>query len=57
MDTTIAVRISVELRQKLQALADADKRKLSDFIRIHLEKIADQKPAGIDETKHPGNND
>ena len=37
----IVVRVEPELRQKLQALADADNRKLSDFIRLQLIKLAE----------------
>ena len=40
----IAFRVDIETRNALQLLADNDKRKLSDFIRIQLEKVleADQ---------------
>ena len=31
------VRIPSDMKEKLQALADADRRKLSDYIRIILE--------------------
>lgn len=35
----IAFRVDIETRNALQLLADNDKRKLSDFIRIQLEKV------------------
>ena len=36
----IVVRVDPELKNKLQKLADADQRKLSDYVRIQLLKIA-----------------
>lgn len=36
----IVVRIDPELKSKLQKLADNDQRKLSDYVRIQLQKIA-----------------
>jgi predicted transcriptional regulator len=37
--TTIIVRVEEELKKKLQAMADKDQRKLSDYIRLQLEKL------------------
>lgn len=39
---TIIARVSPELKEKLQKLADADSRKLSDYVRVQLKKIAEQ---------------
>lgn len=36
----IIIRVQPDLKNKLQQLADADRRKLSDFVRLQLEKIA-----------------
>ena len=36
---TIILRVSQELKTGLQKMADADQRKLSDYIRIQLEKL------------------
>lgn len=44
-DETLRLRLSNELKAGLQKLADADKRKLSDYIRIELQKIVDKKKA------------
>jgi predicted DNA-binding protein len=41
-DIQIAIRVDVETKKALQVLADNDKRKLSDFIRIQLEKILEE---------------
>ena len=38
-DIQIAIRVDAETKKALQLLADNDKRKLSDFIRIQLEKL------------------
>jgi len=35
----IFMRINKQLKDKLQLLADKDNRYLSDFIRLHLEKL------------------
>jgi predicted transcriptional regulator len=35
----IVVRVSPELKEALQKLADADDRKLSDYVRIQLQKM------------------
>jgi predicted DNA-binding protein len=37
---TVGIRMTKELRDKLQAMADKDSRSLSDYIHIQLEKIA-----------------
>ena len=39
-DTTIIIRVEEPLKKKLQAMADKDSRKLSDYIRLQLEKLA-----------------
>jgi predicted transcriptional regulator len=39
--TTIILRVSNELKASLQKLADADSRKLSDFVRLQLSKLVD----------------
>jgi predicted transcriptional regulator len=43
METTITIRLSEDLKKSLQKLADNDRRKLSDFIRLRLEEIANSK--------------
>lgn len=40
---TIQVRVSDELKESLQKLADEDKRKLSDYVRVQLEKLVLEK--------------
>lgn len=42
-DETIVIRVDSELKMKLQKLADRDKRKLSDYIRLQLEKLVEKK--------------
>jgi predicted transcriptional regulator len=42
-DKTIQVRVDQELAKKLQMMAEADNRKLSDFIRVQLIKLVKQK--------------
>lgn len=42
-DARINVRLSAELQRKLVALAEADRRSLSNYIEILLEKHAEQK--------------
>lgn len=39
-DEMLRLRLSKELKVELQKLADADNRKLSDYIRLQLVKIA-----------------
>jgi len=39
--TTIILRVSNELKASLQKLSDADSRKLSDFVRLHLTKLVE----------------
>ena len=41
-DKVIQVRVEQELAKKLQQMADSDNRKLSDFVRVQLMKIAKQ---------------
>lgn len=36
-NTTVNVALTVEQKQKLQAMAEADQRKLSDFVRILID--------------------
>lgn len=36
----VGIRMTKELKDKLQAMADKDSRSLSDYIHIQLEKIA-----------------
>ncbi len=42
-DVIVALRIEKELKEKLQKRADADNRKLSDFLHLHLKKLVDNK--------------
>ena len=37
----IVVRVSPDLKADLQAMADADSRKLSDFVRFQLQKLVE----------------
>lgn len=37
----IQVRVSLELKDKLQKMADQDDRKLSDYIRVQLKQLTD----------------
>jgi len=41
--TSVNIRMTDELRGELQRLADANKRKLSDYVRIVLEEHAEVK--------------
>lgn len=41
-DVIVALRIEKELKDKLQKMADVDNRKLSDFIHLHLKKLAEK---------------
>ena len=43
MVTQIGVRVSEELKASLEELAEQDKRKLSDFIRIALENLVTER--------------
>ncbi len=36
---TIILRVNSDLKKGLQKLADDDRRKLSDYVRIQLEKL------------------
>lgn len=40
---TIIIRIDAELKTKIQKLADADHRTLSDFIRVQLIRLTETK--------------
>ena len=40
---TLIIRIDSELKAKVQLLADADHRTLSDFIRVQLIKLTETK--------------
>jgi predicted transcriptional regulator len=40
--THITVRISPDLKAKLLALAEADRRTLSQFVAIQLERVVEQ---------------
>lgn len=50
IEDKITFRIDGELKEKLQKLADNDKRKLSDFIRLKLEALVKEK-TGVDKEK------
>ena len=39
MEETVMIRMDSKLKSVLQKLADKDKRKLSDFIRVQLSKL------------------
>lgn len=43
METILTIRISQDLKKSLQKLADADRRKLSDFVRVQLEILVESK--------------
>lgn len=38
----LRLRLSTEIKEALQKLADRDNRKLSDFVRLELVKVIDQ---------------
>lgn len=38
----LQIRVEPELAKKLQSMADADNRKLSDFVRVQLIKLTEQ---------------
>ena len=40
---TLIIRVEPQLKAKLQKMADHDRRTLADFIRLQLEKVAEQK--------------
>jgi predicted transcriptional regulator len=42
MEIRLTIRMDKTLKTSLQKLANADKRKLSDYIRVQLEKIVEQ---------------
>ena len=39
----VNIRMEEELKNKLQKMADADSRSLSDFIRLQLKKLTEKK--------------
>lgn len=39
----IPIRVDSDLKKKLKDMADKDRRTLSDFIRLQLEKLTDKK--------------
>lgn len=41
-DETIRMRLSKELKEALQILADRNNRKLSDYIRLELVKVVEK---------------
>lgn len=41
-EKVIQVRVEPELRNELQKMADADNRKLSDYIRVQLMKLVEK---------------
>lgn len=43
METTIGIRVTQELRKQLEKLAQDDRRKLSDYIRVQLELLVEKK--------------
>ncbi len=42
-DAQLVLRLPADLRRKLEALAVADRRSLSDFVRLSLEDVAARK--------------
>lgn len=40
---TLIIRVEPQLKAKLQKMADQDRRTLADFVRLQLERIAEQK--------------
>lgn len=52
MDARLSFRCSVELEEKMKSLAKADRRKLSDWLRIELERLVQRKrPTMVDKCK------
>lgn len=41
-DETIQIRVEPTLKKELQKLADADNRKLADYVRLQLIKLVDE---------------
>lgn len=41
-DASITIKVSEEMKLALAKLAAEDRRTLSDFIRLHLEKLINQ---------------
>jgi hypothetical protein len=42
-DSQLVIRVPKKLKRSLQLLADIEKRKLADYIRFELQKLADKK--------------
>ena len=38
----IQVKVTPELKKKVQQMADADRRNISDFVRVQIEKLIDE---------------
>ncbi len=56
-DEALRLRISADMKAELQKLADKEKRKLSDYIRLGLEQmIAQSKTSEITKHKEKGKN-
>ena len=41
METSVNIRMNKELKKSLEKLAEQDHRKLSDFIRLQLERLVE----------------
>lgn len=41
-EETIQIRVEPSLKKELQKLADADNRKLADYVRVQLIKLVDE---------------
>ena len=39
----IQVKVTPELKKKIQEMADMDRRNISEFVRVQLEKLVDAK--------------
>jgi predicted DNA-binding protein len=55
-NTSVNIRMTEELREDLQRLADANKRTLSDYVRLlleeHVEAQKEQDEVGADRSPH-----
>jgi predicted transcriptional regulator len=51
-DTSVNVRLTSELREELQRLAEANKRTLSDYIRLLLEEHVEAQKEQADRAPH-----
>lgn len=52
----IAIRVSEETKTNLEILADYNKRKLSDFLRLEIEEICNKNEELIEKIKKMSNN-